>query len=142
MIVAPFERHDLAFRRPVVPLGKDGHHAAALQASIGVMKQDDVRARLSVHWDESAGALDDRPLQLVGDEQRRVTEEMDPRLDRKGCQDGERVEPVEMVCDQDIGAVGWNSLAALHVEPKQDMQQRDHRQLQESKKGSGLPLNR
>src|SRR5438132_1138609 len=139
---ALLEGHDLALSLTVVSLRVEGDHPAALQTSVHVLKEDAIGTRLAVHRDKTADTLHERPLDLPRDQQRGVAEEVNSRLSRKGREDGKRIEPVQVVGDQDVGAVRRNVLATFHPDPEEHMQEWYDGQLEEAKHRSRLALDR
>src|SRR6202165_4358947 len=139
---ALLERHDLALGRTIVTLGIDRDHATSLQASIGVLEQHRVRAGLAIDRDVAADAFDQRPLDFARHEHGGVTEEMHAGLGREAGEDREGVEPVEMVGDQHIGAVGGNPFAALDLDTKERMEKGHGPESHRSIRECGLSLYR
>src|ERR1700737_3557014 len=84
-----------------------------------------VAMALADDGDAAAGVPDAEPLDLSGDKERRVGQEVDSRLDRKQQQDGELVQPVEVVGDNDVVAGPRNVLPPRDVEAEYEVQQRD-----------------
>src|SRR2546430_3586712 len=87
------KRHQLALLGPVVAFGKDGHRAAKLEASIHVAVQGPVAVALADDRYVTPCGPDEPPLELAGDEDRRVGQEVEVRLDREKGGKGGRVEP-------------------------------------------------
>ena len=67
---------------------------------------------------------------------------MNARLGRKARQDGEGVEPVQVVGDQHVGTVGGNELPTVNPDPEERMQERHSPQPQSSIGEGGLALHR
>ena len=119
------ERQQLALTRAEVAFGKQRHCPAELQAVADAAEQ---RLRVldrSLDWDDPAGGADESPLGLASHHAGRVGEHVDARLDREDHQDRHRVEPAEMVGDDDVRARTRDVLAAVHGEAEAEAQQRD-----------------
>src|SRR5439155_16059375 len=71
-----------------------------------------------------------------------VAEKVNAGLSGKGREDGKRIEPVQVVGDQHVGAVLRNMLANFDLDPEQQMEKRDDRQLEEAKHRRRLTLDR
>src|SRR6266550_5413434 len=139
---ALLEGHDLAFRRPVVSLRVEGDHASALQASIHVLEEDGIGARLAVDGDIAGDALDERPLDSPRGEDRCVAEKVNPGLRGEGRENGKRIEPVQVVGDQHVVAVRRNVLATVDLDSEQHVKEWNERQLEEAKHRRCLTLDR
>src|SRR2546422_8138081 len=100
----------------------DRDHATPLKAPVGVLEEHEVGPSLAIDRDVAAYTLDQRPLDLARHEHGGIAEEMDARLGGKGGEDGERIQPVQMVGDQHIRATGRNSFAAFDADAKQRME--------------------
>src|SRR5438094_7065981 len=119
------KREQLTLGLAVAALGKDRHRAAQLQAAIYVAVQRLVTRSLADDWHVAAGGAHQPPLELAGDQDRRVGQEVQPGLDREEVEEGELVEPVQMVGDDDVVAPArpGDVLAALHLESETQAQQ-------------------
>src|ERR1700682_2828197 len=94
---ALLEWEQFALGGPVIAFGIERQHPAALEALVDVIEQDGIGMELSVNGDEPGDALDHRPLEAPGNQDRRIAKEVHPRLGGKFGEDGKRVEPVEGV---------------------------------------------
>src|SRR6202023_2309270 len=97
---------------------------------------------LAIDRDVAADALDERPLDFAGHEHGGVAQEVNAGFGREGGQDGERIQPVEMVGDQHVGATSRNPFAALDPDSKQRMEQGHSPKSYRSICEGGLPLDR
>src|ERR1700694_254249 len=139
---ALLEREQFAFRGAEVAFREHRHDAAALQALVDVMEKDRVGMELAVDRDEAGYALDHRPLEAPGREDGRITQEVDAGLRRKFGQDGKRVEPAQMVGNQDVVAVSGDVVASIDVDAEYGVQKRAGRELDEAEHRRRLALNR
>src|SRR6266851_442102 len=119
------KRKHLALGRAVVALGEDCHRPAHLQASVDVPKQCRVAMALAHHGHVAPGGADEPPLKFARDQDGRVGQEVQPRLDRHQEQEGELVQPVQVVGDDDVVTRAGDVLAALDIETEADAEERD-----------------
>src|SRR6266566_6287709 len=118
------EGQELAFLGAVVALGEDGDGAPQLEASVDVVEEGLVAMALANDGYVTARGADDPPLELAGHEDRGVGQEMESRFNRKEQQDGEFVQPVQVVADDDVVAGSFGDIfAAFHLEAKAEPQE-------------------
>ena len=103
--------------------------------------EDGIGVEVAINRDESRDALHHRPLKSTGHEDRRVAQKMDARLGRELGQDGKRVEPVQVVSDEDVVAIGRNVLASPNLDAKEGMQDGAGGELEQAEHGRRRALH-
>src|ERR1700687_181502 len=120
------EGQKVALFRSIVRLGEDRDCSPDFQGVIHVVKQGFVAMAVAHDRHIAARGPDQPPLDLARHEERWVGQEMKPRLERKQKQEGELVEPVQVVGDDYVVARAlWDVLATLDLELKAQPKERN-----------------
>lgn len=139
---ALFEGLKAALGLSVMTLRVEGDGATTLQAAVDMLEERRVVVKAPVDGDIAANRPDDGPLDAMRHEHRGVAQEVDPWLARKAGKDGEGVEPVEVVGDDQVSPSPGNVLATGNRDPKQEMENRQGQDPQNSIGEGCLALDR